>query len=63
MPAPSTLAGKGCNKNFFVTSYQNDQMHQVLGKYAQDKGFKRMFLLAPNYQAGKDSLAGFKLSL
>jgi branched-chain amino acid transport system substrate-binding protein len=58
----STLAGKGCNANVFVTSYQNDQVHQVLGKYAQDKGFKRLFLLAPNYQAGKDSLAGFKLS-
>jgi branched-chain amino acid transport system substrate-binding protein len=58
----STLAGKGCNKNVFVTSYQNDQVHQVLGKHAQDKGFKRLFLLAPNYQAGKDSLAGFKLS-
>jgi branched-chain amino acid transport system substrate-binding protein len=58
----STLAGKGCNKNVFVTSYQNDQVHQVLGKYAQDKGYMRLFLLAPNYQAGKDSLAGFKLS-
>jgi branched-chain amino acid transport system substrate-binding protein len=58
----STLAGKGCNKDVFITSYQNDQVHQVLGKYAQDKGYKRLFLLAPNYQAGKDSLAGFKLS-
>ena len=58
----STLAGKGCNKNVFVTSYQNDQVHQVLGQYAQDKGYKKLFLLAPNYQAGKDSLAGFKRS-
>jgi branched-chain amino acid transport system substrate-binding protein len=58
----STLAGKGCNKNVFVTSYQNDQVHEVLGKYAQDKGYKKLFLLAPNYQAGKDSLAGFKRS-
>ena len=56
----SNFAGKQCNPNFFVTSYQNDQVHEVLGKYAQDKGFKRVFLLAPNYQAGKDSLAGFK---
>ena len=44
----------------FVTSYQNDQVHEVLGKYAQDKGYKSAFLLAPNYQAGKDALAGFK---
>ena len=56
----SNFAGKQCNPNFFVTSYQNDQVHAVLGKYAQDKGFKRIFLMAPNYQAGKDSLAGFK---
>ena len=56
----SNFAGKQCNPNFFVTSYQNDQNHEVLGKYAQDKGYKRVFLMAPNYQAGKDSLAGFK---
>lgn len=57
---PSNFAGRQCNPFFFVTSYQNDQNHEVLGKYAQDAGFKRVFLLAPNYQAGKDSLAGFK---
>lgn len=56
----SNFAGKQCHQNFFVTSYQNDQNFEVLGKYAQDKGFKRLFLMAPNYQAGKDSLAGFK---
>jgi branched-chain amino acid transport system substrate-binding protein len=56
----SNFAGKQCNENFFVTSYQNDQPHEVLGKYAQDKGYKRAYIMAPNYQAGKDSLAGFK---
>jgi branched-chain amino acid transport system substrate-binding protein len=56
----SNFAGKQCHPNFFVTSYQNDQMFGVLGKYAQDKGYKRLFLLAPNYQAGKDALAGVK---
>jgi len=56
----SNFAGKDCNPNFFVTSYQNDQNHEVLGKYAQDKGIKKAFIMAPNYQAGKDSLAGFK---
>ena len=56
----STLAGKGCSPYFFVTSYQNDQPPEVLGKYAQDKGYKKAFLLAPNYQAGKDMIAGFK---
>ena len=57
---PSTLAGRGCNKNFFVTSYQNDLPHAVSGQFAQDSGYKRIFLLAPNYQAGKDALAGVK---
>lgn len=56
----SNFAGKECNPNLFVTSYQNDQVHEVLGKYAQDKGIKSAFIMAPNYQAGKDSLAGFK---
>ena len=59
---PSVFAGEGCNENLFVVSYQNDQVHEVLGKYAQDQGFGRVFLMAPNYQAGKDSLAGFKRS-
>jgi branched-chain amino acid transport system substrate-binding protein len=57
---PSNLAGKNCSPFFFATSYQNDQNHEVLGKVAQDRGYKRVYLLAPNYQAGKDSLAGFK---
>ena len=56
----SNFAGKECNPNLFVTSYQNDQVHEVLGKYAQDSGIKKVFLIAPNYQAGKDSLNGFK---
>jgi branched-chain amino acid transport system substrate-binding protein len=57
---PSSYAGKGCHPNFFVTSYQNDQVHEVLGKVAQDRGYKRVYLLTPNYQAGKDAMAGFK---
>ena len=56
----SNFAGKECNPNFFVTSYQNDQNHEVMGKYAQDAGLKKVFIMAPNYPAGKDSLAGFK---
>jgi branched-chain amino acid transport system substrate-binding protein len=56
----SNFAGKECNANFFVTSYQNDQAFGVAGKYAQDAGLKKIFLIAPNYQAGRDALAGFK---
>ncbi len=57
---PSPIAGKGCSKYFFTTSYQNDNNHEVMGKHAQDAGYKRMVVMAPNYQAGKDSIAGFK---
>src|SRR6266700_328510 len=58
---PSTFAGKDCSPFFYVTSYQNDQVHEILGKVAEDRGYKRVYLLVPNYQAGKDSAAGFKL--
>ena len=57
----SALAGKNCNPYFFSTSYQNDQVHEVSGKVAQDRGYKRVYLLAPNYQAGKDAISGFKI--
>src|SRR5215470_12433912 len=57
----ASYAGKDCSPFFFVTSYQNDQVHQVLGKVAQDRGYKRVYLMVPNYQAGRDSVAGFKL--
>jgi branched-chain amino acid transport system substrate-binding protein len=58
---PSSFAGKNCNPFFYVTSYQNDQVHEVLGKVAQERGYKRVYVIVPNYQAGKDSAAGFKL--
>ncbi|MDP2802356.1 MAG: ABC transporter substrate-binding protein [Phreatobacter sp.] len=57
---PSSYAGRGCHENFFVTSYQNDQVHEVLGAYAQRRGMQKVFLLTPNYQAGRDAMAGFK---
>src|SRR5262245_102118 len=56
----SNFAGRECNPNFFVTSYQNDQVFGVAGKYAHDAGLKKAFIMAPNYQAGRDALAGFK---
>ncbi len=57
---PSDLAGKGCDKNYFNVAYQNDNLDEVVGKYVNDAGFKNVYLLAPNYPAGKDHLAGFK---
>jgi branched-chain amino acid transport system substrate-binding protein len=57
---PSPIAGAQCSPFFFSTSWQNDQQAEVVGKYAEDRGLKRIVALAPNYQAGKDFVAGFK---
>ncbi|HYG87945.1 MAG TPA: ABC transporter substrate-binding protein [Azospirillum sp.] len=57
---PAPVAGNRCSENFFNTSWQNDQTHGAVGKYVSDSGVKKVFLLAPNYQAGKDGLTGFK---
>ncbi len=56
----SNFAGKDCNANLFVASYQNDQVHEVLGQDAHDAGYKTVVIIVPNYQAGKDAAAGFK---
>ena len=57
---PSPIAGAQCSPFFFTTSWQNDQQAEVVGQYAIDKGYKRVIALAPNYQGGKDNIAGFK---
>lgn len=58
--APSKLAGEGCNPNYFSVSYQNDNLDEVVGQYVTEAGHKSVYLIAPNYPAGKDHLAGFK---
>lgn len=57
---PSALAGKGCHKNSFNVAWQNDNLHEAMGSYANDAGHKKTFIIAPNYPAGKDSLTGYK---
>ncbi len=57
---PSALAGKGCHKNYFNVAWQNDNLHEAAGAYANDTGFKNSFIIAPNYPAGKDALTGYK---
>src|SRR6185503_3680074 len=56
----SPLAGKGCSKDFFTTSWQNDQTAEALGKLVQDEKVKNVYEIAPNYQAGKDMITGFQ---
>ena len=55
---PHQLAGEGCSPYFFSTSWQNDQTPQAMGMYMNTKGVKSVFLIGPNYAAGKDMLAG-----
>ena len=57
---PAPLAGAQCQANLFVVSKQNDQFAEAMGKYATDKGYKRIISMTPNYQAGKDYIVGFK---
>ena len=57
---PSGLAGKGCHKNYFNVSWQNDAFNEAAGAWASENGIKKVFLMAPNYPAGKDALTGFK---
>jgi branched-chain amino acid transport system substrate-binding protein len=57
---PSQIAGELCNKNFFSTSWNNEQTPMAMGQYLQEKGVKSMYLMAGNYAAGKDMLAGVK---
>lgn len=57
---PAPLAGDRCAPNFYFASYQNDQQAEGVGKYATDQGYKNVYLMAPNYQAGKDAVGGFK---
>ena len=59
-PGPSVFAGEKCDPNYFVASYQNDAFHTAGGVAANELGFKRVVALAPNYQAGRDAIAGFK---
>ncbi len=56
---PSALAGAGCSPNYFNVAYQNDNFHEAMGE-AANKDYKKTFVMAPNYPAGKDSLTGFK---
>jgi branched-chain amino acid transport system substrate-binding protein len=57
---PSQYAGEQCDSGFFSVTWQNDAFSEAAGKYAQDEGYKRDVLMAPNYPAGRDATAGFR---
>jgi branched-chain amino acid transport system substrate-binding protein len=56
----SQVAGDQCSPYVFSTSFQNDQVPAAVGTYMNEKGIKTVFLVAPNYTAGKDMITGFK---
>jgi branched-chain amino acid transport system substrate-binding protein len=58
--ASSTFAGKECNPNYFVSSWQDDSQGESAGALAQSLAYKKAFLIAPNYQAGKETMVAFK---
>lgn len=55
---PSKIAGPLCHENFFSTSWQNDQTPMAMGEYLTQQGVKSLYVMAPNYAAGKDMVAG-----
>ena len=57
---PAELAGDKCSPFFFNVAWQNDNLHEAMGKHVADKGYKNVYLIAPNYPAGRDALNGFK---
>jgi len=59
-PGPSQLAGKDCSKYFLSTSWQGDTWAEAMGAYMQKRGIQNVYLMAPNYAAGRDVIAGFK---
>ena len=57
---PADYAGEKCDPNFFVVSWQNEDVPQAMGAFANEKGYKRVAMIAPNYPGGRESLQGFK---
>ena len=57
---PSQLAGPGCHENYFNVAWQNDNLHEAAGAYANTAGYGNSFILAPNYPAGRDALTGYQ---
>ena len=54
------LAGENCSPFIFSTSWTNDQNPIAVADYMNTKGIKSVYLIGPNYAAGKENLGGFK---
>lgn len=58
--AAAEFAGASCHENYFVSSWQDDSQGESAGALAESEGYKSAFLLAPNYQAGRETMEAFK---
>lgn len=59
----SPLAGDLCSPLIVSTSWNSDQPAEALGKLMTEDKIGTIYLMAPNYQAGKDVLAGLQRTL
>ncbi len=59
----SLIAGPLCNPLFISTSWQGDQPSEALGTLITKDGVKSIYLMAPNYQGGKDLVSGVTRTL
>jgi branched-chain amino acid transport system substrate-binding protein len=57
---PSQFAGELCSPYVFSMSWANDQTPEAMGLYMNQKGIKSVFLIGPNYAAGRDMLQGLR---
>ena len=55
---PGPVAGKLCHEDFFSTSWQNDQTTMAMGEVLNQLGIKNLYIMAPNYAAGKSMVKG-----
>src|SRR5574341_279030 len=57
---PTRITGAGCTPKFVSASWPNEGHHEAAGLYAKSRKFSNVYLIAPNYPAGKDATTGFK---
>ena len=57
---PSELAGTACSPDFFSVSWQNDQTPMAMGEVLNRRGVDDLYILAPNYAAGRNMVAGLR---
>lgn len=57
---PAPFAGEQCNPYYFNAAWQGETPAEAIGKYAADKGYGKVYIIAPNFPAGQANVQGFK---